>query len=56
MKDKTVLVIAHRLSTIAKADVIIVMDKGRILEMGTHESLKSQRGMYFRMLADKIDK
>ena len=46
MKDKTVLAIAHRLSTIASMDRLIVMDKGRIVEMGRHEELLEQGGLY----------
>ena len=46
MKDKTVLAIAHRLSTIASMDRLIVMDKGRIVEMGRHEELLKQGGLY----------
>ena len=46
MKDRTVLVIAHRLSTIQKADRIFVMEKGRIVQQGTSESLLKQGGVY----------
>jgi ATP-binding cassette subfamily B protein len=46
MKDRTALVIAHRLSTIQRMDKIIVMDKGRIVQAGTHEELKNQKGIY----------
>ncbi len=47
--DKTVLVVAHRLSTIAYADQIIVMEKGRIVEQGTHEELLKIGGLYNKM-------
>lgn len=46
MQNRTTLVIAHRLSTIENADTIVVMQKGRILEQGTHEQLLKARGMY----------
>ena len=47
--DKTTLIIAHRLSTAANADNIIVLDKGAIIEQGTHESLLLEKGKYFEM-------
>jgi ATP-binding cassette subfamily B (MDR/TAP) protein 1 len=47
---RTTLVIAHRLSTIQKADNIVVMAAGQIVEQGSHEELLNQRGMYFSMV------
>lgn len=49
MKDRTTLVIAHRLSTIINADVIIVVEQGRIMEQGTHQQLMSQKGLYYNL-------
>ena len=46
MKGKTTIVIAHRLSTIQKMDRIIVLDKGKIVEEGTHKDLLAKGGMY----------
>ncbi|XP_069672760.1 mitochondrial potassium channel ATP-binding subunit isoform X1 [Periplaneta americana] len=49
-KGRTVLVIAHRLSTVQNADMIVVLHDGVIIEMGTHESLKIQRGLYWNLI------
>ncbi len=49
MKDRTSLIIAHRLSTIRDADVIVVMDKGRVVEMGNHEELLEKQGRYYTL-------
>jgi subfamily B ATP-binding cassette protein MsbA len=46
MKDRTTLVIAHRLSTVEKADQIIVLDAGKIVESGTHAELVAEGGHY----------
>ena len=49
MRGRTVLVIAHRLSTVRSADIITVLDQGRIVEMGSHEVLLQKRGAYARL-------
>jgi ATP-binding cassette subfamily B protein len=49
MKDRTTIVIAHRLATVRAADRIIVMDQGRIVEQGNHDSLTAQGGLYARL-------
>ena len=50
MKGRTSFIIAHRLSTIRTADLILVMDKGNIVEHGTHDQLMAHKGLYYKML------
>jgi ATP-binding cassette, subfamily B, bacterial MsbA len=54
MQGRTTLVIAHRLSTIMGADVIYVVDSGRIIESGTHESLIANKGKYFQLYSSNF--
>lgn len=49
MKGRTTIIIAHRLFTIKKADMIVVLDKGRIIEMGKHQELMDKKGLYFHL-------
>ena len=49
MQNRTSIVIAHRLSTIRDADIIVVMDHGRIVESGNHDTLLSQKGKYYEL-------
>jgi ABC-type multidrug transport system fused ATPase/permease subunit len=49
MKGKTSFVVAHRLSTIANSDLILVMNKGNVIEKGTHEELLEKHGFYYEL-------
>jgi len=49
MRDRTTIVIAHRLTTIEKADKIVVMEQGRVMEQGTHLELIEAQGLYYRL-------
>ena len=49
MKNKTTFVVAHRLSTIVSSDIILVMNKGNIIEQGTHKELLQKKGFYYNL-------
>ncbi|WPO80373.1 peptidase domain-containing ABC transporter [Flavobacterium sp. KACC 22761] len=53
-KEKTVIVIAHRLSTVMNADQIVVLDKGKIIEIGNHSALVEQKGNYFELVKNQL--
>jgi ATP-binding cassette subfamily B protein len=52
---KTVVVIAHRLSTVKNADQIVVLEKGEVVEIGTHEKLIQQKGFYFNLVKNQLE-
>jgi ATP-binding cassette, subfamily B, bacterial len=54
-KGKTVLVVAHRLSTVRDADKIVVLDSGRIMEIGDHEELILKRGAYYELVRNQLE-
>ena len=54
MSHRTTVVIAHRLSTVRNADLIVVMDSGRVMETGTHAELLAQGGLYTKLVARQI--
>ncbi|MGB7444054.1 MAG: ATP-binding cassette domain-containing protein [Coleofasciculaceae cyanobacterium] len=55
LKNRTTLVIAHRLSTVRQADVILVLDRGVLVESGTHEQLMAKRGHYFYLNQQQLN-
>lgn len=54
-QGKTVIVVAHRLSTVRHADQIIVIDKGKVIETGNHETLIAERGAYYQLVKNQLE-
>uniref|UniRef100_UPI00359FEA57 ATP-binding cassette domain-containing protein n=1 Tax=Prevotella heparinolytica TaxID=28113 RepID=UPI00359FEA57 len=54
-KGKTVVIVAHRLSTVKNADQIVVLDKGKVVEIGNHEVLTSKRGTYYNLVKNQLE-
>ena len=55
LKGRTAVIIAHRLSTVKRADKIIVLDKGLVVEEGTHDELVALRGEYYRLVKNQLE-
>lgn len=54
-RNKTVIIVAHRLSTVRNADHIVVLEKGEIVEQGTHQQLTDKRGAYYHLVKDQLE-
>ena len=54
-EGRTVVVIAHRLSTVKNADNIVFLDKGGIIEMGSHQDLVEKKGAYFHLVKNQLE-
>lgn len=54
-KERTVVVVAHRLSTVKKADTIVVLEKGKIVEQGNHSELVALKGAYYNLVKDQLE-
>jgi ATP-binding cassette, subfamily B, bacterial len=54
-KGRTVIIVAHRLSTVSNADNIILLDKGRIIEQGTHHELTALKGNYYKLVKNQLE-
>ena len=54
-QGKTVVIVAHRLSTVQQADNIIVLDKGKIVEHGTHKELTAKKGAYYTLVKNQLE-
>ena len=55
LAGRTTFVIAHRLSTVRRADIILLMEEGRVVERGTHEQLMQARGRYYGMVLRQME-
>jgi len=55
LERRTSFVIAHRLSTVRNADVILVLEQGRLVEQGTHDQLLATKGLYFYLTSQQLD-
>ena len=54
-KGKTVVIVAHRLSTVRNADNIIVLEKGEVIEQGSHQELTKKRGAYYQLVREQLE-
>jgi ATP-binding cassette subfamily C protein CydCD len=54
MRDRTTIVIAHRLSTVRNADLLVVLDRGRLVELGSHAELLARNGLYARLIRRQL--